>query len=198
MKRILTFVLILVAGLSVAMAQRSNHFTVELNFNKTIKDDEYVKKQLDAWGISATGGYRFYLIKGFYITPEVSLYYENHKHEHVRNLGQIIVGGVNDNLDDVDDRDRTSEVGIGLGGMLGYNLMCDDVRSIDIFTGPYFDCAFVQKDDLINHPSFKWRFGAAFSFSRFYVKGSFDLALTNLMDGVGEANAFNVGIGYHF
>lgn len=93
MKRILTFVLILVAGLSVAMAQRSNHFTVDLNLNKTIRGDEYVKKQLDAWGISATGGYRFYLIKGFYITPEVSLYYENHKHEHVRNLGQIIVGG---------------------------------------------------------------------------------------------------------
>ena len=53
MKRILTFVLVIVAGLSVAVAQRSNHFTVDLNFNKSIKgDDGYEQKQLDFWGIA--------------------------------------------------------------------------------------------------------------------------------------------------
>ena len=208
MKRILTFMLVVLAGMSVAMAQRSNHFTVDLNFNKTIKGgDGYTDKALNAWGISATGGYRFYVVKGFYITPEVTLYYENHKHEHIYSYigadgkpadGPVYGGPDNGSYVLADGRDRTSEAGIGLGGMLGYNLVCSDVRSIDIFTGPYFDCAFVQKDDLINHPSFKWRFGAAFSFSRFYIKGSFDLALTNLTDGIGEANMVNAGIGYHF
>ena len=196
MKRILTFVLVIVAGLSVAVAQRSNHFTVDLNFNKSIKgDDGYEQKQLDFWGISVTGGYRFYLIKGLYITPEVTLYYENHRHEHIY---EYIRGSSKQTISYADERNRTSEAGIGLGGMLGCNLICSDIHSIDIFTGPYFDCSFVQKDDLINHPSCKWRFGAAFTFSRIYIKGAFDLSLTNLMDNIGESNSFTVGIGYHF
>ena len=82
--------------------------------------------------------------------------------------------------------------------MLGCTLICSDIHSIDIFTGPYFDCSFVQKDENINHPSCKWRFGAAFTFSRIYIKGAFDLSLTNLMDDIGESNSFTVGIGYHF
>ena len=45
--------LVVLAGMSVAMAQRSNHFTVDLNFNKSIKgDDGYEQKQLDFWGIA--------------------------------------------------------------------------------------------------------------------------------------------------
>ena len=80
MKRILTFVLVALAGMTAVMAQRSNHFTVDLNFSKTTKGGGYAKEPLDAWGISATGGYRFYLVKGLYITPEATLYYENHDH----------------------------------------------------------------------------------------------------------------------
>ncbi len=197
MKRFFAFVFVLVAGLTVAVAQHNNHFTVDLNFNKSIKgDDGYAEKELDFWGISATGGYRFYLIKGLYITPEVTLYYEKHKNQHVSEWTNID-GGHNEIINS-DERDWTSEAGLGLGGMMGYNLKCDNLRRIDIFTGPYFDCSFVQKDESINRPSFKWRFGAAFSISRIYIKGSFDLALTNLMDNLGEANSYSVGIGYHF
>ena len=197
MKRILTFVLVALAGMTAVMAQRSNHFTVDLNFSKTTKGGGYAKEPLDAWGISATGGYRFYLVKGLYITPEATLYYENHDH------GVVYGTPETEDLDGVklekDDRDRTSEAGIGLGGMVGCNLICDRFyTSIDIFTGPYFDCALVQKDDWLNRPSFKWRFGAAVSFSRVYIKASIDLALTNLMDDINEHNAFNVGVGYHF
>ena len=198
MKRILTFVLIALAGISAAMAQPSNHFTVDLNFNKSmsVKDGGYALEPLDFWGISATGGYRFYLIKGLYITPEATLYYENHDHGVV--YGPLELVGVDGVKLEKDDRNRTSEAGIGLGGMLGCNLICSDIHSIDIFTGPYFDCAFLQKDDLINRPSFKWRFGAAITFSHVYIKGAFDLSLTNLMDDLGESNSFTVGIGYHF
>lgn len=215
MKKIITFLFVMLSCWTYAQNIRYNHFTADVDYNWSVGDfnNEYGYRGLDFWGIAATGGYRFYMIDGLYISPQVSLYYENHKLDRIyRDIpwGIDATRSVSINPDEGEEisnksKSHSYEIGFGLGGMVGYNIICGKYRSIDFFTGPYFNCAFKQEEvykglkcGLYNKPSMRWRFGVAFNFWRIAVKGSFDLSLTNQYENLGEANVVNVGIGYHF
>lgn len=229
MKKIAVFLMMLAAVVADVVAQnvRRNHFTVDVSYNFTVGEGSAPEGHVYGPGSVAgsypggrvfrggtvTGGYRFYMIAGLYLQPEFSLYYEDHDLDY---LHSTVDGAYNEPYDE-SAKLASYEVGFGLAGMAGYNLDCGKNRSVDIFTGPYFNCAFAQKEkywgeeySLYNKPSLRWRFGVAFNFWRISIKGSFDLSLTNqydkeryapseiLHDHPEEANVVNVGIGYHF
>ena len=85
MKKIITFLFVMLSCWTYAQNIRHNHFTADVDYNWSVGDfnNEYGYRGLDFWGIAATGGYRFYMIDGLYISPQVSLYYENHKLDRI-------------------------------------------------------------------------------------------------------------------
>ncbi len=206
MKRGLILMLMSIVAMSLAAQNlRDNHFTVDASYNWAVGYDD-IYKPLEFKGATLTGGYRFYPYKGLYLSSEVSLYYEDHE---LSSLDISLPPG-EDVPESHWDHEYHFEVGFGLAEMVGYNINLPRNVSIDLFTGPYFNCSIKQKlyqhgirKSEFNKTSWRWRFGGAVNVWRISLKCWYDLALTDLYDNsyfisYKEANVMNVGIGYHF
>lgn len=177
-----------------------NGFYVHALWNRAIENHKtHLNDPLNFQGVTAAGGYRFFLVKGLFVVPEFDLYFESHDLEIIDALPPF-GHPVTPNIDPY-----SVEFGVGVAGLAGYRIPCNKLLSLDIYTGPYFNCAIFQqqkqcnfKNKVFNYPSLRWRFGVGVNIWRLAIKAAVEVGCTKAYYDCREANTATLGIGYNF
>lgn len=186
-----------------------NGFSVGVEGNFALYD-KYEIPFNDFKGTTISGSYTAFFAKGFFVKPQISVYYESHSTES----GYWDGGPSPKTIDH-----HASETGIGLAVFAGYRIPAGQL-SVDLLTGPCYSVAIDQHEtyeyqfasqpsstvshymDQYNKSSLRWRFGLGLNVWRLTVGASFDLGLLKVKPerehSDRESNVVSVGIGYNF
>ncbi len=199
---------LIIAFLAAMSVQAQEHwrsgFTVGVEGNFSMKDGGDVWKEFK--GSTITGGYKWYAVKGLFVKPSLSVYYESHEPGMLLNtpppgypLPQLTGS-------------HGTEVGLGLSALVGYTVPAGRLVSLEFFTGPYYSYGIDQHisykyaDDVshwigeYNRSSFRWKFGVGVNVWKFAVNVSYDVSALKVGDfgDNRESNVLSVGVGYNF
>ena len=189
----------------VAQDHWRNHFGVEASGNFTVGKDN-VGEFSRFRGVTVGGNYKWFLVKGLFLRPELTVYYENHD-ESILDFSGEMEEHYNQARDG--SGNHSTEVGIGLATMIGYRIPVSKLISYDFFTGPYYSVALDQHETLYgrhyineyNRSSLRWRVGVGVNVWRIKVGASFDWSLLKLdrkYSDDRENNVVNISLGYNF
>lgn len=203
MKR-LVLIFSIVFSIGCAMAQTSasvwkSYFFVGLNGHTSLNRDT---GWCHPYGFGMDGGYQWYLVKGLYFQPSVSLYFEKRIYQWTRFIGEAPVPHCN-----------YTEFGYGLNGIFGYSIPVASSNSLSFFTGYRYAYAFHKKEKangvdekyfycVKDRIQMYWSLGVQFNLLKhYYVFGSVDFALKNFSneDRKNEpVHMLSFGLGYKF
>ena len=212
--------ILIVAFLAAVSVQAREHwrsgFTVGLEGNFILKDDIYGWQNFK--GSTITGGYKWYVVKGLFVKPALSVYYESHEPFVIDNLPPPGYP-----LPKVLDW-HAMEMGLGLSALVGYTVPAGRLVSLEFFTGPYYSYGIDQHETYkrettvvcgnelcrgirtthwigdFNRSSFRWKFGVGVNVWKFAVNVSYDVSALKPDDRRDdrESNVLSVGLGYNF
>jgi hypothetical protein len=151
-----------------------------------------VREQAHYWEADITAGYKWYVHKGLFLSPEVGTF------------GLFFNDNNNDNIDTNTDRkidDTFSFYGFNINGLVGYTFT-DAVVPVDIFTGVVGEFGFCTKNvthsnnydlrkDTIRGAS--WRFGFGINPGRFSIRLMYDIRLGNNVIRESNQDLFPLG-----
>ncbi len=217
MKKILiTFMTLSVIIFANAQESRNNGFFISAGTDFSINEKEGNSYNPTKFiGATISGGYKFFLLKGLFVAPELSAYFESHKtdpsHSYIYFLNETTPDTNIDNFHIPKQAGHTSEFGLGISAIFGYNFICNKSFSLDLFTGPYFNYKLTQCEDsdakvykdTFYRPSFRWKFGIGLNYWNMFINTSFNLATSDLYKTsnntyIKETNSFSIKIGYNF
>lgn len=210
MRRIMLIAAIGLLALQAAAREPwRNGFSVGVEGNFALCD-KYETVFNDFKGTTVSGSYTAFLAKGFFVKPQISVYYESHSTE-----SEYWDGGPSPETID----HHASETGMGFAVFAGYRIPAGQL-SVDLLTGPYYSVAIDQHEtyeyqfagkpsstvfhymDQYNKSSLRWRFGLGLNVWRLTVGASFDLGLLKVRPdreySDRESKVVSVGIGYNF
>ena len=86
------------------------------------------------------------------------------------------------------------------------NINCYKSNTLDLFTGPIFNCALEQHENLngiiisdeFNAVGWRWQLGARLNINHISVKVAYNWGLSNLNKYAAESDVVSVGVGYNF
>lgn len=194
MKRVIFIVLGLLLAMPGAMAfePRKDGYVMSVNANFGLKVNEFgAPDESKYWGLTLTGGYRKYMVRGLYLQPQVSVFFEDHS--------QFAAYFDYPGSGDVDIYIRRG--GLGIGGQAGYTLLASEGNSLEFSTGPYLNCSIFQKQKFgtdLRRLSLRWRFGLAYFIGRVGIQATFDLSMLHIVEGYRDANVLSGGLVYRF
>ena len=204
MKKLVLIIALLAAVSVQAQEHWRSGFSVGVEGNFTLKDDIYGWQNFK--GSTITGGYKWYVVKGLFLKPALSVYYESHEPGMLLNtpppgypLSQMTGS-------------HGTEVGLGLTALVGYTVPTGRLVSLEFFTGPYYSygidqhISFKYVDGVsnwigeYNRSSFRWKFGVGVNVWKFAVNVSYDVSALKPDDRRDdrESNVLSVGLGYNF
>lgn len=184
-----------------------NGFSVGVEGNFALCD-KYETVFNDFKGTTVSGSYTAFLAKGFFVKPQISVYYESHSTES--EYWDWDGGPSPETIDH-----HASETGMGFAVFAGYRIPAGKL-SVDLFTGPYYSIAIDQHEtyerlyagdsaptvshdmNQFNTSSLRWRFGVGLNVWRLTISASFDIGVLKIDSNLRESNVAGVGIGYNF
>ena len=194
-------IMALCASIMSAQSVYKSGFTVSAGADFSVNQQEF-HPEIEFWGTTIAGGYKFMLYKGLFVQPELSLYYENHKlTQYLGGYPEPGTGTPRKN-----EGSHSSEFGFGLSAIAGYSFNCYKSNTLDLFTGPIFNCALEQHENLGGHRisdnfnaiGWRWQLGARLNINHISVKVAYNWGLSNLNKYAAESDVVSVGVGYNF
>lgn len=210
--RQIVLILFLLTTMSIfAQNERRNHFGIRAditaNYGLDVKDPFYCKQNIGMGG-SINGTYKFYLKKnaGWYIEPEVSLFYSVLQYTWE---GWFFWDADSNSRE---KKNQYQEFGIGTSAIFGYDFKIGRKTSLELFTGPDFRYSlyrgFVSNElnnqmegvDLYRVAQFRWRIGVGVNHRSFNYSLSISPDITwHQHLGVDKKYMnLSLGVGYNF
>ena len=208
---------LIIAFLAAVSVQAQEHwrsgFTVGVEGNFTLKDHNGDVEWREFKGSTISGGYKWYAVKGLFIKPTVSFYYERHDFDIQKYSWDCVWidnNGQSHGCPSIikEEGNHSMEFGIGVSAIVGYTVPTSRIAGLEFFTGPYYSFGIDQhvninaykRSNEYNRSSLRWKFGIGMNIWRINVNVSYDCQTLKLKDysNQREFNVLSVGLGYNF